>query len=208
RLDVGRRSHHVAQGRGVGRAVPGADGRPPRPADPRPRGGGQPHRLHPRVLRRPVARSLVVRAVPRATGDRRRLHGGARRPPARPRALGGHPREVRRADRVRAAAVAARYASAIAPPSTTMWAPVMNEASSEARNRAQRAMSSGSPTRPSGIPRPSFASRATRSTISAVSRARVVPGPKALARGRSRPEERALRGGGEGTGALGGPARS
>ena len=39
-----------------------------------------------------------------------------------------------------------------APPSTTTCVPVMKEASSEARKRAQRAMSSGSPTRPMGMP--------------------------------------------------------
>ena len=44
--------HGLAQGGGHGRALPGATRRPPRSADPRPRSGRQPDRLHPRVLRR------------------------------------------------------------------------------------------------------------------------------------------------------------
>ena len=41
--------------------------------------------------------------------------------------------------------------AASAPPSTTISVPLIHAESSEARKRAQRAMSSGSPTRPSGI---------------------------------------------------------
>ena len=78
RLDVGGRAHDVAQGGGHDRALPGAARRPPRSADPRPRRRGEPDRLHPRVVRRSHARSALVRAVPRAAEDRRRLHGGAR----------------------------------------------------------------------------------------------------------------------------------
>jgi hypothetical protein len=37
------------------------------------------------------------------------------------------------------------------PPSTTMFAPLMNEASSEARNRSTAAISSGSPDWPRGV---------------------------------------------------------
>ena len=36
----------------------------PRSTDPRPRGGGEPDRLHPRIVRRHHTRSAVVRAVP------------------------------------------------------------------------------------------------------------------------------------------------
>ena len=66
RLDVGGRADDVAQGGGHDRAVPGAAGRPPRSADPRPRGGGEPDRLHPRVIRRSHPRPALVRAVRRA----------------------------------------------------------------------------------------------------------------------------------------------
>jgi len=63
----------------------------------------------------------------------------------------------------------------------------MKLASSEARNSAQRAMSSGSPTRPSGIPRPSREAFSTPGTMSTVSRVRMVPGQIAFTRIRSRP---------------------
>ena len=56
-------------------------------------------------------------------------------------------------------AVSAYGPAARAPPSTTISVPLIHAASSDARKSAQRAMSSGSPTRPSGMPRPSAASR-------------------------------------------------
>src|SRR5437879_2103220 len=87
---------------GAGRARPGAARRAPRPPDPRPRRGGEPDRLHPRIVRRPDARPALVRAVPRAAEDRRRLHGGARHAGARPRAPSGHAGEVRRQARLSA----------------------------------------------------------------------------------------------------------
>ena len=52
RLHVGRGAHDLAQGRGDGRAVPGTARRASRSPDPRARGGGQPDRIHPRVVRR------------------------------------------------------------------------------------------------------------------------------------------------------------
>src|SRR5207245_11235339 len=61
---------------------------------------GGPDRLHPRVVRRADARSALVRAVPRAAEDRRRLHGRPRNAGARPRAPSGHAREVRRQARL------------------------------------------------------------------------------------------------------------
>jgi hypothetical protein len=77
--------------------------------------------------------------------------------------------------------------AAIAPPSATRCAPETKAASSEARNSAQRAMSSGSPTRPSGMPWPSRAACSARATMSAVSRVRIVPGQIAFTRMPSRP---------------------
>ena len=48
-------------------------------------------------------------------------------------------------------------------------------------------MSSGSPTRPERDAAAFLAARSTRSTMSAVSRVRIVPGQMALTRMRSRP---------------------
>ena len=75
RLHVGGRADDVAEGRRAGGAVPDPDGRAPRSADPRARRRREPDRLHPRIVRGCVARSALVRAVPRAPGDRRRRHG-------------------------------------------------------------------------------------------------------------------------------------
>src|SRR4029434_1050875 len=77
--------------------------------------------------------------------------------------------------------------AAMAPPSTMTCVPDMNDDASEARKSAHRAMSSGSPTRPSGMPWPSRAARSTRSTMSAVRRVRIVPGQMAFTRMPSRP---------------------
>ena len=56
---------------------------------------GEPDRLHPRIVRRSDARPALVRAVPRAAEDRRRLHGRPRDAGARPRAASGHARKIR-----------------------------------------------------------------------------------------------------------------
>src|SRR5438105_1640324 len=93
---------------------------------------------------------------------------------------------------VNLASLMSKMPSTSAPPSTTVWVPLIHEASSEARKSAQRAMSSGSPTRPSGICLPSAASRSTRSMMSAVSRVRIVPGQIAFTRMRSRPYDAAI----------------
>src|SRR5262249_22196533 len=121
RLDVGGWAHDVAQGRGAGRAAPDPDGRAPRSPDPRARGGGQPHRLHPGIVRRSHPRSPLVRALPRATGDRGRLHSRAGGPRPRARAARGHPGEVRHEGRLtmRAAlglVVALALLSVVTPP--------------------------------------------------------------------------------------------
>ena len=60
----------------------------------------------------------------------------------------GAPREVRQ--RVVDALALRRPQTAVTPPSTGSAAPVTNDASSESRNRAAFAISSGFPVRPSG----------------------------------------------------------
>src|SRR5262249_34746643 len=139
-------------------------------------------------------RALGVGDAPHADGTLREARGdrGDRFVPRLRRRLLLHRRALAPVGRRVRRLSPPQVAAASAPPSTTMWVPLIHAESSEARKRAQRAMSSGSPTRPSGICRPVATSRSTRSMMSAVSRVRMVPGQIAFTRMRSDPYDAAM----------------